>query len=71
MNIKTIIYKYIYIEKFNTNLAVNIFKNLSSIRKDWNEFYKSHPNPTKKEVIDYMTELDKRYGDKFTPPVNK
>ncbi|MGX5528950.1 S-layer homology domain-containing protein [Bacillus toyonensis] len=44
---------------------------LSSIRKDWNEFYKSHPNPTKKEVIDYMIELDKRYGDKFTPPVNK
>ncbi|EOP44839.1 hypothetical protein IK1_04572 [Bacillus cereus VD146] len=44
---------------------------LSSIRKDWNEFYKSHPNPTKKEVIDYMIELDKRYGDKFAPPVNK
>lgn len=44
---------------------------LSSIRKDWNEFYKSHPTPTKKEVIDYMIELDKRYGDKFTPPVNK
>lgn len=44
---------------------------LSSIRKDWNEFYKSHPNPTKKEVIDYMIELDKKYGDKFTPPVNK
>ncbi|OFC72914.1 N-acetylmuramoyl-L-alanine amidase family protein [Bacillus thuringiensis] len=44
---------------------------LSKIRKDWNEFYKSNPNPTKKEVIDYMIELDKRYGDKFTPPVNK
>lgn len=50
---------------------INNEVHLSSIRKDWNEFYKSHPNPTKKEVIDYMIELDKRYGDKFTPPVNK
>ncbi|PFI75775.1 hypothetical protein COI83_29825 [Bacillus cereus] len=50
---------------------INNEVHLSSIRKDWNEFYKSHPNPTKKEVIDYMIELDKQYGDKFTPPVNK
>ncbi|QWG31294.1 hypothetical protein EXW58_28180 (plasmid) [Bacillus mycoides] len=27
LNIKTEIYKYIYIEKFNTNLVVNVFKN--------------------------------------------
>ncbi|MGY0695009.1 hypothetical protein ACW2QC_19980 [Virgibacillus sp. FSP13] len=44
---------------------------LSKIRKDWNRFYRNHPNPTKEEVINYMIELDKKYGEKFNPPVKK
>ncbi|MBH0156686.1 LXG domain-containing protein [Fictibacillus sp. 5RED26] len=50
---------------------VNSDIHLSKIRKDWNRFYRNHPNPTKEEVIKYMIELDKKYGDKFNPPVKR
>ena len=42
---------------------------LSKIRKDWNRFYRNHPNPTKEEVINYMIKLDKKYGENFNPPI--
>lgn len=42
---------------------------LSKIRKDWNKFYKHNTNPTKDDVLNYMTELDSKYGAFFKPPL--
>ena len=50
---------------------INSDIHLSKIRKDWNRFYRNHPNPTKEEIISYMIELDKKYGENFNPPVKK
>ena len=49
---------------------VNSDLHLSRIRKDWNKFYKSHPKPTKQQVIDYAAQLDRRYGGQFNPPLS-
>ena len=50
---------------------INSDLHLSKIRKDWNRFYRNHPNPTKEEIINYMIELDKKYGENFNPPVQR
>ncbi|MGA5689585.1 ribonuclease YeeF family protein [Cytobacillus pseudoceanisediminis] len=50
---------------------INSDIHLSKIRKDWNRFYRNHPNPTKEELINYMVELDKKYGENFNPPIKK
>jgi toxin YxiD len=44
---------------------------LSKIRKEWNRFYRNNPNPSKTDFINYMIELDKKYGDKFNPQVKR
>lgn len=44
---------------------------LSQIRRDWNSFYRNNPDPTREEVINYMIELDKKYGEYFNPPVKR
>ena len=50
---------------------VNNDIHLSKIRRDWNRFYRNNPNPTKEEVINYMIDLDKKYGENFNPPVKR
>ncbi|MGN7117515.1 hypothetical protein [Lysinibacillus odysseyi] len=50
---------------------INSDIHLSKIRRDWNRFYRNNPNPTKEEVISYMIELDKKYGENFNPPVKR
>ncbi|WP_427138636.1 T7SS effector LXG polymorphic toxin [Psychrobacillus psychrodurans] len=50
---------------------INSDIHLSKIRRDWNRFYRNNPNPTKEEVINYMIELDKKYGGNFNPPVKR
>jgi len=42
---------------------------LRSIRKDWNEWYKANPAPTKQELLDFATHVDNKYGHLFVPPV--
>lgn len=42
---------------------------LSKVRKDSYGFYRNHPNPTKEEIINYMIDLDKKYGENFNPPI--
>ncbi len=48
---------------------INSDIHLSKIRKDWNRFYRNNPNPTKEEIINYMVDLDKKYGENFNPPI--
>ncbi len=48
-----------------TNNAVH----LSEIRTLWNEFYRSHPSPTRGEVLDWATQIDRKPGVFFDPPV--
>jgi hypothetical protein len=42
---------------------------LRKIRKAWDEFYESHPNATKQELLDHATNIDDLHGDQFSPPV--
>jgi len=49
--------------------AVNSKLNLSDIRVDWNRFYKANPNPTKQQLLDKATEIDRKFGSQFNPPV--
>jgi len=46
---------------------------LSAIRKEWNEFYKTHPPGTvTKGVLEQKAmEIDRKYGHKFDPPMTK
>jgi len=44
---------------------------LSKIRREWNVFYRTHPKPTKQELLDKATEIDKRFGSQFNPPVQE
>lgn len=40
---------------------------LSSIRKEWNRFYKEIPTPTKQEILDKAAEIDSLFGHLFNP----
>jgi len=40
---------------------------LSVIRKEWNRFYRAHPNPSKQDLLDFATMIDERYGQQFNP----
>ena len=45
---------------------------LSYIRVQWNKFYRAHPAaskpPTKQELLDYATKIDRALGSVFDPP---
>ncbi|WP_018349385.1 polymorphic toxin-type HINT domain-containing protein [Longispora albida] len=47
--------------------TVNNRAHLSEIRKLWNGFYDSHPNPSRKEVLDFATHVDDSLGNFFKP----
>lgn len=42
---------------------------LSQIRREWNQFYRSHPNPTQQDFLNKATEIDTKFGSQFRPPV--
>ncbi|WP_024658107.1 PAAR domain-containing protein [Pseudomonas syringae USA007] len=44
---------------------------LSAIRKEWNRFYSQNKSPTKQQLLDKATEIDKIYGSQFTPPIEE
>ncbi|MCL2715510.1 MAG: hypothetical protein FWD68_13215 [Alphaproteobacteria bacterium] len=48
--------------------GVNSDVHLSKIRREWNQFYRTHPNPTKRQLLDKATEIDRKYGSHFNPP---
>lgn len=48
---------------------INSDVHLSAIRKEWNRFYRSTPNPTQQQLLDKATEIDIKYGSQFKPSV--
>lgn len=46
---------------------VNNRIHLSAIRKEWNIFYESNPKPTKRDLLDFATYIDRKYGPSFNP----
>ena len=40
-------------------------------RFEWDKFYASHPQPTRQQVLDYVTYIDKKYGHLFNPPIGE
>lgn len=50
-------------------LEVNAKVHLSEIRKEWNAFYRTHLNPTKEQLLEKATEIDRKFGPLFNPPV--
>lgn len=42
---------------------------LSQIRREWNQFYRQNPNPTKDQLLQKATEIDGKLGNQFNPPV--
>lgn len=66
------------------NWEINSYENLRGIRKvfdrnlhkkviryEMNEFYKRNPNFTREQWLDKITEIDKKYGHLFNPPVGE
>ncbi|WP_218039089.1 RHS repeat-associated core domain-containing protein, partial [Streptomyces morookaense] len=48
---------------------INSRIHLSEIRIKWNDFYNSHPNPTRQEVLDHVTHVDDTLGHWFDPRI--
>jgi hypothetical protein len=44
---------------------------LSTIRREWNQFYRENPSPTKQDFLKKATEIDTKYGAQFNPPVER
>jgi hypothetical protein len=48
---------------------VNSRVHLSELRKEWNRFYRDNPAPAKQDLLKFATQLDKKYGHEFNPPI--
>lgn len=48
---------------------INSKFHLSDIRVSWNEFYRTHPNPTRQDVLDHVTHVDDKLGNWFSPRI--
>ncbi len=42
---------------------------LSEIRREWNRFYRENPTATQAQLLAKATEIDAKYGIRFSPPV--
>jgi hypothetical protein len=42
---------------------------LSKIRRAWNQFYRTHPSPTKQDLLGFSAQLDRQFGAIFEPPL--
>jgi len=49
----------------------NYALHLTTIRIEWNKFYKSKPFASKKEILDFATYIDLKYGHLFLPKTPK
>ncbi len=56
-----------YLREFWKEL--NSTLHLGDIRKSWNQFYRTNPNPTAEDIYNHVTKIDDMYGHLFNPPV--
>ena len=42
---------------------------LSQIRIEWNQFYNAHKTATKDQLLEKASEIDRKYGSSFLPPI--
>ncbi|PZR53371.1 hypothetical protein DNL40_07585 [Xylanimonas oleitrophica] len=42
---------------------------LSRLRIEWNDFYSSHPHATLDELLEFATEMDRKYGSPLRPEI--
>lgn len=47
----------------------NFELHLSTIRKEWNKFYRQNAAPTKQQLLGKATEIDNMLGSQFNPPI--
>jgi hypothetical protein len=40
---------------------------LSQIRREWDNFYRTHANATKQDLLNMAAEIDRKFGNLFTP----
>ncbi|MEU3225961.1 RHS repeat-associated core domain-containing protein [Streptomyces sp. NPDC006976] len=48
---------------------INSKVHLSDIRVSWNEFYRTHSNPARQDVLDHVTHVDDKLGNWFSPRI--
>jgi hypothetical protein len=49
--------------------GINGRVHLSQIRREWNQFYAANPNATQRQLLDFATKIDDKFGHLFLPPV--
>ena len=50
-------------------IDVNLHKKV--IRAEWDDFFRIHPSTTRKEIFGKITEIDRKYGHLFDPPIGE
>jgi len=48
--------------------TINSEVHLTQIRREWNQFYRQNSSPTKGQMLQKATDIDKKYGSQFQPP---
>jgi hypothetical protein len=49
--------------------GINGRVHLSQIRREWNQFYAANPTATQRQLLDFATKIDDKFGHLFLPPV--
>lgn len=49
--------------------ALNNRVHLRYIRDEWKTFYESHANPSRQDLLNFATYIDRKYGKTFNPQV--
>jgi hypothetical protein len=42
---------------------------LKEIQREWDAFYREHPNATREQRLEHATRIDDKFGHLFDPPV--
>ncbi|WP_137933964.1 hypothetical protein [Mesorhizobium comanense] len=50
---------------------LNSVLHLSTIRREWNAFYRQNPTATLQKLLEKAEEIDRKYGHLFNPPIGK
>lgn len=50
---------------------LNSTLHLSTIRREWDAFYRQNPTTTLQKLLEKATEIDQKYGHLFNPPIGK